>query len=162
MKTKPSIFGWCFVLLSLAFVSAAAAADPKIEQALRDLDAQWSAAAAAKDVDKIVSFYSDDAIVLPPNMAAVTTKDAIRALWKEEIENATSVSWKATRVEVANSGDMAYVSGTYEVTMKDTTGKPVTDHGKYLEVWEKKADGTWKCGADGWSSDLPAVPAEKK
>ena len=72
------------------------------------------------------------------------------------------MSWKATRVEVAKSGDMAYLSGTYEVTMSDAGGKPVSDHGKYLEVWEKQADGKWKCGADGWSSDLPAASAEKK
>jgi ketosteroid isomerase-like protein len=156
MKTKPLVL--CFALLGLAFAGTAGAADATIEQALRDLDAQWSAAAAAKDVDKTVSFYSDDAVVLPPNMAAVTTKDAIRALWKGEIESATSVSWKANRVKVAKSGDMAYVSGTYEVAMTDGT----KDHGKYLEVWEKMADGTWKCGADGWSSNLPAAPAEKK
>jgi uncharacterized protein (TIGR02246 family) len=136
------------------------AADTKIEQALRDLDAQWSAAAAAKDLDKTVSYYSDDAIVLPPNEAGAMTKEAIRAVWKDTIENASSISWKATRVEVAKSGDMACLSGTYEVTMKDGT----KDRGKYLEVWEKQADGTWKCGADAWNSDLPAAPApaEKK
>ena len=78
------------------------------------------------------------------------------------IASASSVSWKATRVEVAKSGDMAYVSGTYEVTVNDASGKPVNDRGKYLEVWKKQADGKWKCGADIWNSDLPVAPAEKK
>src|SRR5882724_4588868 len=118
MKTKFILAG-CLALLSFTIVRTAAAADAKIEQALRDLDAQWSAAAAAKDVDKTVSYYSDDAIVLPPNAAIATTKEAIRNIWKDLIANATSSSWKATRVEVAKSGDMAYVSGTYEVAMND-------------------------------------------
>jgi ketosteroid isomerase-like protein len=158
MKTKFILAG-CLAFLSFAIVSSASAADPKIEQTLRDLDAQWSAAAAAKDLDKTVSYYSADAIVLPPNMASATTKEAIRKVWKDLIASATSSSWKATRVEVAKSGDMAYVSGTYEVTMNDGT----KDRGKYLEVWEKQADGKWKCGADMWNSDLPAsAPAEKK
>jgi uncharacterized protein (TIGR02246 family) len=159
MKTKFILAG-CLALFSFIIVFSASAADAKIEQALRDLDAQWSAAAAAKDLDKTVSYYSDDAIVLPPNMAGATTKEAIRNVWKDLIASATSVSWKATRVEVAKSGDMAYVSGTYEVTMNDST----KDRGKYLEVWEKQADGKWKCGADAWNSDLPAAPApaEKK
>ena len=54
------------------------------------------------------------------------------------------------------SGDLGFVSGTYELTMNDASGKPVTDKGKYVEVWEKKADGKWKCGTDTWNSDLPA------
>jgi ketosteroid isomerase-like protein len=151
------------VTLTLGFVASAIclAGDPKIEQALRDLDAQWSAAAGAKDLDKTVSYYSDDAIVLPPNAAIATTKDAIRNVWKDGLASVTSLSWKATKVEVAKSGDMAYVSGTYEATMNDASGKPVTEHGKYLVVWEKQADGKWKCGADTWNSDVP-VPGEKK
>ena len=164
MKTKFVLAG-CIALLSFTFVGAASAADTKIEQALRDLDAQWSTAAGAKDLDKTVSFYSDDAIVMPPNAPAATTKEAIRNVWKDLIASASSVSWKATRIEVAKSGDIAYLSGTYEVTLNDASGKLVNDRGKYLEVWEKQADGKWKCGADIWNSDLPAsapAPAEKK
>ena len=161
MKTKPLFLFSCFALLSVASIGTAAEADTK---ALRDLDAQWSAAAAAKDLDKTVSYYSDDAVVLPPNKPGAVTKEAIRASWKEDLASMISGSWKATRVEVAKSGDMAYVSGTYEFTAKDASGNPVKDTGKYLEVWEKQADGQWKCAADIWNSDLPASPAtaEKK
>jgi ketosteroid isomerase-like protein len=161
MKTKFVLAG-CIALLSLTFISTATAADTKIEQALRDLDAQWSAAAAAKDLDKSVSFYSDDAVVMPPNTPSATTKEAIKNIWKELLASpGAAISWKATKVEVAKSGDMACLSGTYELTMNDASGKPVNDHGKYCEVWEKKG-GTWKCGTDIWNSDLPAAPAEKK
>lgn len=153
MKTK-FILTVCLVLVPLALSSTAFAAGSKggDEQAVREADAQWSKAAGAKDVDKTVSFYAEDATVLPPNDTAKMSKDAIRALWKGLIESATSVSWTATRVEVAKSGDMACVSGTYEVTMNDGT----KDRGKYCEVWEKKG-GTWKCGTDIWNSDLPAA-----
>jgi len=49
--------------------------------------------------------------------------------------------------------------------MNDASGKPINDRGKYLEVWEKQADGNWKCAADTWNSDLAAsarAPAERK
>ncbi|MEY2600930.1 MAG: hypothetical protein QOJ36_249 [Verrucomicrobiota bacterium] len=163
MRTK-FILIVCLVVLPLAIVCnfppSAKGAD---EQAVRDADAAWSKAAGAKDLDKTVSFYADDAIVLPPNEAAVTTKDGIRNLWKGLIDGVTSVSWKATRVEMAKSGDMACLTGTYEMTMNDGS----KDQGKYCEVWEKKADGKWKCGTDIFNSDLPlpgASPAaaEKK
>jgi ketosteroid isomerase-like protein len=137
-----------------------------MERVLRDLDAQWSKAAAAKDLEQTVAYYSDNAIVLPPNAASATTKEAIRNLWKDLLATpGLVITWKPTRVELAKSGDMAWVSGTYELTMKDATGTPINDHGKYLEVWEKQAGGKWKCGADMWNSDLgPVAPtaAEKK
>jgi ketosteroid isomerase-like protein len=66
------------------------------------------------------------------------------------------ISWKATKVEVAKSEDLGFVSGTYELTMNDASGKPVTDKGKYVELSEKQADGKWKCGTDTWNSDLSA------
>ncbi len=162
MKTKSLFLCGCIALLSITIVGAATAADTKIEQTLRDLDAQWSAAAGAKDLDKTVSFYSDDAIVMPPNASAARTKEAIRKLWQDLIASPGFViSWKATKIELAKSGDLACLSGTYEFAMNDASGKPVNDHGKYVEVWEKQADGKWKCGTDIWNSD-PQVPAEKK
>ena len=113
MKTKPLVLSIGFALLSFAFIGAASPADTKIEQALRDLDAQWSAAAAAKDLDKTVSYYSEDAIVMPPNASAATTKEAIRKIWQDLLASpGLVISWKATKVEVAKSGDIGFVSGT--------------------------------------------------
>jgi ketosteroid isomerase-like protein len=157
------------LVLTLAFDLAAAAVclagDAKAEQALRDADAAWSKAAESKDVNKTVSYYSSDATVLPPNASAATTKEEIRKIWQDMLATpGFAISWKATKVEVAKSGDLGSISGTYELTMNDASGKQVTDKGKYVEVWEKKADGKWKCGTDTWNSDLPAsapTPAEK-
>jgi ketosteroid isomerase-like protein len=77
------------------------------------------------------------------------------------LERNADESWRgdqlsATKVEVAKAGDLAYVSGTYEETMTDASGKPGKDRGKYLEIFRKQTDGTWKCIRDIWNSDLPA------
>jgi ketosteroid isomerase-like protein len=68
MKTKTLTLT---LILCLAAAADCLAAD---EQTLRDLDDQWSTAAVAKDIDKTVSFYSDDAVVMPPNAPSATTK----------------------------------------------------------------------------------------
>jgi len=137
-----------------------------VERLLRDLDAQWAKAAAAKDVEQTIAYYSDDAIVLPPNATRAATKEAVRNVWKERFASqGLVITWKPTKVQLAKSGDMGWVSGTYELTMNDASGKPIDDRGKYLEVWEKQTDGNWKCRADMWNSDLAAsapVPLEKK
>ena len=136
------------------------------ESAIKEWDAQWSKAASAKDVDKTVSYYADDAIVLPPNSKSETSKEAIRKIWKDMLTApGFSGGWKATKVEVARSGELATVSGTYEFTMNDASGKPATDRGKFVEVVKKQADGGWKCVTDIWNSDLPLpapAPAKKK
>jgi ketosteroid isomerase-like protein len=157
MKTKTLITTF---VLGLAAAAVCLAGDKKAEESLRNADDAWSKAAASKDLDKTVAYYSADAIVLPPNAPIVTTKDGIKKLWGDFIASpGFAISWKATKVEVAKSGDLGFVSGTYEFTMNDASGKPVTDKGKYVEVWEKQADGKWKCGTDTWNSDLPAAPA---
>jgi ketosteroid isomerase-like protein len=137
-----------------------------LEGILRDLDTRWSNAAASKDLEKTISFYSEEAIVLPTNARAATTKEAIRNTWKELLASpGLAISWKTTKVEVARAGDLAYTTGTYELTMNDASGKPVPDHGKYVEVWKKQTDGKWKVVTDIWNSDLPTLApasAEKK
>ena len=133
------------------------------ETALRNQDNEWSKAAGTKDVGKTVSFYADDAIVLPPNIQAIMSKDSIHAMWKVMlVAPGSSISWKSGKVEVARSGELGYVTGTYETTENDAAGKPMNDKGKYLVVWKKQADGSWKCIVDMFSSDLPAAAAENK
>ena len=128
-----------------------------VERLLRGLDGDWAKTAAGKDVEQTIAFYSDDAIVFAPNATSATTKEAIRNRWKDMFASPGFViTWQPTTVRVGKSGEMAWVSGTYELTMNDASGKPINDRGKYLEVWEKQTDGNWKCAADMWNSDLAA------
>ena len=112
MKREVLFLSAYIALLSFAFVGTTIAADSKLEKAVRDADAEWSKVAAAKDLDKTVAFYADDAVVLPPNQPAVTNKDGIRNLWKGFLDSFIDISWKTARVEVAKSGDMAVLTGT--------------------------------------------------
>ena len=152
------------MLLSMGCNSAptpAPAADTKAaEEAVRKADADWVKAAASKKAEEWVAFYSDDAVVLPPNDKTVTGKAAIgkpiaQLLALPEL----SISWTPTAVEVAKSGDLAYLYGTYQMSFKGPDGKTNSDNGKMLEIWKKQADGNWKCVVDTWSSDLPPAPA---
>jgi uncharacterized protein (TIGR02246 family) len=130
------------------------------EAALRKLDDEWSKAAGAKDLEKTASFYTDDALVMPPNSPVLQGKEAARGMWKAMFAvPGFGGGWKATRVEVAQSGDLGWTTGPYEITETDASGKPMTDKGKYLAVWKKQADGSWKCVADIFNTDLPPASA---
>jgi uncharacterized protein (TIGR02246 family) len=129
------------------------------EATIRRLDAAWVKAAETKDADAWVAFYADNATVLPPNEKALTDKTAIRKSIAGLLNLPNlQLSWEPTKVEVAKSGDLAYLYGAYSLTMTDEKGKPVTDFGKNVEIWKRQADGSWRCIVDTWNSDLPATP----
>lgn len=130
------------------------------EAAIKSADTQWAKAAAAKDVDATVAYYSDDASLLPPNAAMASDKASIRAAWAGLLGPGTTLSWQATKVEAARSGDLGYVIGTYQMESKDAAGKEESDRGKFVEVWKKQADGNWKAAADIFNSDLPVATSE--
>jgi uncharacterized protein (TIGR02246 family) len=168
-NTRPTAV-FCACLASLLFAASCGQPAPvdtraADEKAIRDLDAQWSRTAAANDLEGTVSFYTDDATLLPPNAPIAIGKQAIRASWASLLGPGVAVSWQVKSVEVARSGDLAYLIGAYDLTMKDPQGMPVSDRGKLLEVWEKQPDGKWKAVADTYNSDLPPSPpppAKKK
>jgi ketosteroid isomerase-like protein len=151
----------CIALLLIASACNQAPPDTRAadEAAIRDADAQWSKTAGANDLDGTVAYYVDDASLLPPNAPIANGKQAIRALWATILVPGTSISWQATKVEVARSGELASIMGVYQLTVKDPKGNPVSDKGKFVEVWKKQPDGKWKVVADIFNSDLPAAPA---
>lgn len=126
--------------------------------AIRHADEQWAAAAARGDLDATVAFYADDAVLLPPNAPIARDAKSIRENWAALVNPNTSVSWKVTRAEAAKSGDLGYVYGTYQLSIRgQKNGKTINDTGKLVEVWKKQADGKWKCIVDTFNSDLPAA-----
>ena len=128
------------------------------ESAIRQADIDWAKAAAAKDVDKIVSYYADDGSVYPPNAAVAAGKPAIKVAWTGMVNlPGFMISWVPSRVEAAKSGDIGWSTGTYNLTTS-VSGTAANDHGKYVVVWKKQQDGNWKAVADIFNSDLPASP----
>jgi len=154
----------CSVLLFLAACEQAPPPAPPDtraadEAAIRQADIAWSTAAGTNKLEGMVSYYTADAMVLPPNTPMATGTAAIReSLGPLFALPGFSVKWQPVKAEVARSGDIGYTQGTYELTSNDPKGNPVTDKGKYLAIWKKQADGSWKAAADMFNSDLPPQP----
>jgi uncharacterized protein (TIGR02246 family) len=131
-------------------------------KAISDLEAQWNKDYAAKDGDKIASYYADDAVLIVPGTAAIQGKEAIRDSMKGMLADPVfSLKFQPTKVDVAKSGDLGYTWGTYQLTVTDpATKKPVNDHGSYVTTYRKQSDGSWKAAADIATSAVPpATPA---
>ena len=144
----PGVVG---VLLAFTRCASAGSQNDVRSQILR-LDAEWSQAAQTRDVDRVVSFWAEDAIVFPPGSPAVAGKSAIRDFVVKSFQTpAFSISWKTTDVGVSRSGDIAYTTGTNRITFNAPDGKQITVEGKAVTVWRREKDGAWKCVIDIWN-----------
>jgi len=124
------------------------------ETAIRAGDADFIKFAAAKDLDKIVGLYQDDAVIFSAGSPAVVGKDNIHKFFEPVVSGPpTQFAFSNVTVDVARSGDLAEDSGSFQVTGTDAKGKAVTQTGKYVLVWKKQADGSWKIAADTSARD---------
>lgn len=118
------------------------------------LDEEWSAAAGKRDVEKVASYYAEDAVAYPPNEPVCVGREAAKKVWAAYFsEPSFNISWKSTHAEMATSGEIGFTSGTYEDSFKGPDGNLVHETGKFLCVWKKQADGSWKAIHDMWNTD---------
>ena len=127
-------------------------------KAIRDGEDAWAKDWAAKDLNKLVSHYADDAALLVPEMPLVKGRAAITTAFTDMMKDPNmTLSFAPTSVDVAKSGELGYSQGTYSLTVTDSKSKKVvTEKGKYITVYKKQADGSWKAVADMNNSDAAA------
>ena len=150
-------FGVIVAALLAGTGCASAGSQTDVQSQILRLDADWSRTAQDRDVDRVVSFWADDAIVFPPGSPAVAGKAAIREFVAKSFQTpGFSISWKTTTVAVSRGGDIAYTTGTNRVTFSTPDGKQVTVEGKAVAVWRREKDGAWKCVIDIWNDASPS------
>jgi ketosteroid isomerase-like protein len=130
------------------------------EAAIRKSDAEWAAAAKTASVDAWMAFYAADAVVMAPGVQIARDRELVRQTVTSLLALPhLSIAWHPVKVEVAASGDLAYLIGAYDLSYDDARAARVSDQGKLLEIWRKQSDGSWKCIVDTWNSDGPAAAA---
>jgi len=119
----------------------------------------FAKAVLAKDWATLADLHTDDAVVSPPNEPSVKGRTAIQA-WHEKSPPITE--FKLSTVKVEGRDDLAYVVGTYALTITPPGAPgPVKDTGKYVEIRRRQPDGKWLIAVDIFNSDLPiAAPPE--
>jgi len=126
------------------------------QEALLNTDVEFAKASVAKGAAEAFALYlADDAMQMPAGGNPILGKQTILA----GMGSGYVLSWEPKRAEVAKSGELGWTWGTYELHTKDAEGKPVVRYGKYVNVWRKQKDGTWKVILDmGNASPAPAIP----
>jgi ketosteroid isomerase-like protein len=123
------------------------------DDAIQQLDAQFMRTANARNAAALVkAFYTRDAVLMPPNLAAAKGHAEIQKVFQGLIDSGfTGIKLETTTIE--SSGDLAYGRGRYELSMEPPGGAPVQDVGKYIVVYRRQANGSWRAIADIFNSD---------
>lgn len=134
-----------------------------IQRQLQINEARWNKAYEDGDAEALAGMYADDAALANPGEQLVRGKDAIRkATAAFATDPNLKVAFAANRIQVAQSGDLAYSRGNYTMTMTNPeTRNPETSTGHYLTVWQKQADGSWKAVEDFITPGPPLPVAER-
>src|SRR5580698_5281730 len=125
---------------------------------LAQRDADWSSASfEGKDIDRIVSFWSDDAQVLQPGLPPIAGKTAIRAFVTASLKiPGFKIHWVSEKPVFSPDGKMAYMTSVVETTAPGSNGALETTHGRSVTIWTPGTDGQWRCIVD-ISNDAPAT-----
>lgn len=139
-------------MFMLATGGAKAASPKKMEaakKAIMQADLDFCAATKEKRLDGWMSYFAEDATGFPPGKKMIRGKESLRAYYATWFTDPNLViDWKPVIAEASASGDLGMTIGEAEFRTKDKDGKPVSNPGKYLTVWKKQKDGSWKVIAD--------------
>jgi uncharacterized protein (TIGR02246 family) len=126
-----------------------------VRQTIDSNDARFAVAALKADTAALAGFYTDDAIFMAPNMPASRGHDAIAKSFAGMTSAMKLTAFKLQAQDVIVAGDYAIETGAFDLaaTAPKAT-KPQHDVGKYLVLWKKQADGSYRIARDIFNSDL--------
>jgi ketosteroid isomerase-like protein len=127
---------------------------------LSQRDAEWAKVSSeGKDIEKIVSFWSDDARVIEPGQPPHEGKVAIREFVTASLKiPGFKIHWVSEKPVFSEDGSMAYMFGTVETTAPAANGVLTTTHSRSVTIWRRAGDGEWRCVVD-IANEAPSPPA---
>ena len=120
--------------------------DTKAEgEKIIQLSKEWAQTASQGDLEKTVSYWGEDAILISAGEPVLKGKNEIKNMVEESFKiPGFRISWQPQSVVVSESGDMAYLIEDSQVSFPDSTGKLITQKNKAVSIWRKQSDGSWK------------------
>lgn len=128
-----------------------------VRRAIDSLNATMADAVRRRDSVTAGSLYDIDAMVMPEGMTAAAGRAAIQARFGDLLSHLAAANVTLTTQDVTVSGDLAVETGRYAWALTPKSGKTMVDSGKYVVVWKKQADGSWKIYRDVSNHDGPAA-----
>jgi uncharacterized protein (TIGR02246 family) len=152
---KSVYFKFLAIVFCFAFVSSSIfAQDSGLKEKFQKMNNEMIKEMLADNPEAMLAMYADDAISLPSYEPMIKGKDALmKSHMKSKEAGFKMNSMTLNTMDVWSSGDMAYEIGTYTIDMSMPGMGEIKDNGKYVTIWQKQSDGSWKVKADTWNTD---------
>ena len=107
------------------------------------------------DAAAMADQYVEDATLVPPNGRMVTGRDAILAFWTPRNPDFRTLAHSLTTDRLEVAGEVAVEVGTWRQKgqLRDEAARESA--GRYLVVWRRQPDGSWKMQFDSWTATFP-------
>jgi len=129
-------------------------------RAIQSANAAWDSAWNAGDAHALAALYLPNAVTMAPNAPGVHGREAIRAWSQLYLEQFREINRTHTE-DVRVSGNLAVARGTQETwTYPKVGGDSAYDEAKWVVVYARQADGSWKVLWEIWNSDRPLPGAQ--
>jgi ketosteroid isomerase-like protein len=121
-------------------------------------DAEWARAAfEARDIELALSYWTDDAVVIPPGLPPVAGKSALRQYVEDSLKiPGFRITWTSTDATFSPDGNLAYLFSRNVVNLNAPDGTPTTTVGRAVTIWRREPDGQWRCAVDIWNAEPAA------
>jgi uncharacterized protein (TIGR02246 family) len=126
-----------------------------VRQAIDAANAKFIDAMKRGDTITIADNYAEDAVVMPQGAESWRGREAIRKGFTGMLTQATVKEFNGKTEDLVIGGDLAVETGTYDEVYVPKGGKETRDKGKYINVWKRQPDGSWKIVRDIFNSDIP-------
>lgn len=114
--------------------------------AIRALKAAYTRNAVAGDWNSWADTLTSDAIVMPVDRK-LRGRDAI-LLWARSMPRLSTFA--APIDEVRGTGDLAYATGSYLLTVTAADGTSSLEQGSFIDILRKQSDGSWRIARAIW------------
>jgi ketosteroid isomerase-like protein len=141
------------LVAAILAVSAACAADPDV-QAIEKTYRAWVAVTNARDITRWSSFLAEDPYFSPADSTPLTSREAVLAYYERSFADPLfSLDCEQLDVRVSDSRDMAWSRGVCAATFTLPDGTKGHGSSRWLKVWTKYPDDSWKCRVNSWKSE---------
>lgn len=150
-----------FVTLVMALVSTPQAETlDETREAVRQADIALNRSVAQRDTELFASLIAPEAVFLGGGLSE--GREAIIESWSEffAADRTVTLSWTPHTVEIAESGDLAYTLGGFELHTLTDGDIVTTSIGTYLTVWKRQENGSWQAVADAGTPPQPVTDTD--
>lgn len=125
-----------------------------VMQGTSDTNRQFEEAFARGDAAGCAAVYTDDAKIMPPDSPVLTGKQAAQAYWQAVMDMGIKSASLQT-LDLEDHGDTAIERGAATVDIQAEGGQTTQATAKFVVIWKRQGDGTWKWAVDCFNFDAP-------